>query len=88
MILNFSQVIYMIDNVYLLLGFFLIVHGSYSLYCSYKGKKTLHWELPSTTYLAEKIFGKNFDKWHNFFWGSVELVIGIIAVYAFFKRCF
>lgn len=64
-------------TIKILLSIGLILHGLYSLYASYKGKKTIHWELPSTTFLAEKILGKYFDKWHNFFWGVVEIILGI-----------
>jgi uncharacterized membrane protein YfcA len=60
-----------------IIGILLVIHGLYSLYRSYKGTKTIHWELPATTYIFEKIFGKNFDKWHNFFWGTIEVLLGI-----------
>ena len=44
------------DILLLLVGVFLVIHGVFSLHASYKGKKTLHWEMPSTTFLTEKIF--------------------------------
>lgn len=64
----------------ILISIYLIIHGLYSLYASYKNKKTIHWELPSTTYLSKKIFGDHFDKWHNFFWGIIELILGVILL--------
>lgn len=70
----------------LLISLLLFVHGLYSLYASYKGKKTIHFELPSTTYLSEKIFGKHFDRWHNFFWGVVEVILGGTLFLAFLKN--
>jgi len=56
---------------------FLIFTGSYSLYRSYKNKKSIYWEPPSGTYLSKKIFGKHFDRWHNFFWGIIFLAAGL-----------
>lgn len=67
----------------ILISTYLLIHGLYSLYASYKNKETIHWELPSTTFLSKKIFGKHFNSWHNFFWGIVELFLGIIFLYFF-----
>ena len=62
------------------LSIILIFHGIYALYASFTGKKTIFFELPNTTYLSKKIFGKNFNRWHNLFWGTIEIIIGFISV--------
>jgi len=56
---------------------YLTITGTYSLYASYKNKKSIYWELPASVYLSKKIFGKHFDRWHNFFWGIIFLAAGI-----------
>ena len=73
------------DYIDFTIGILLLIHGIYSLIASYKGKETIHWELPSTTYLSQKIFGKKFDKWHNFFWGFIEVSIGVFLIYLYFN---
>lgn len=70
----------------LIVSIFLIIHGLYSYYAVFKNKKTIHLELPVTSYLSEKILGKYFDKWHNFFWGTIELIIGIVSFIYFLKK--
>ncbi len=62
----------------ILICIYLILHGLYSLYAVYKNKKTIHFELPSTTFIPKWIFGKDFDKWHNLYWGIIELILGIV----------
>ena len=77
----------MFNNIVdVIIGVLLIVHGFYSLYSSYKGSKTKHWEMPSTTYLPKKIFGKYFDRWHNFHWGMIEIFLGGCIFYLYFLK--
>ena len=57
-------------------GFIILIHGLYSLYSSYKGRKSNFFALPSSSFLPKKIFGKHFDRIENLVWGSVELFIG------------
>ncbi|GGK49973.1 MULTISPECIES: hypothetical protein [Flavobacteriaceae] len=72
-------------TIEILISIYLILHGLYSLYAVYKNKKTIHFELPSTTYISKWIFGENFDKWHNLFWGIIELTLGIILLNFFLE---
>jgi len=65
---------------------FLTLTGLYALYLSYKNKKSIFWELPSGIYLSKKIFGKYFDRWHNFFWGTIFLVAGILIMVDLYKK--
>lgn len=37
-------------------------------------------EFYNTTFIEKKIFGKYFDRWHNFFWGTIKLISGILIV--------
>lgn len=69
----------------ILIGVFLFVRGLYSFYAIFKNKKTIHLESPSTTYLQKKIFGKSFNRWHNFFWGTTEFIVGITLLIHFLR---
>lgn len=70
--------------VKILVSIYLISTGVYSLYSFYKNKETIHWELPSTTYLPKKIFGKHFNRYHNFYWGIISLIAGIAILITLF----
>ena len=65
---------------------YLTLTGSYALYLSYNNKKSIFWELPAGVYLSKKIFGKYFNKWHNFFWGTICLTAGIIIMFDLYKK--
>jgi hypothetical protein len=71
-------------NINGIISIALLLHGLYSLYSSYKGKKTLFLESYSTTYISKKIFGKHFDRWHNFFWGIIEVILGVGLIKLFY----
>lgn len=67
-------------TVKLLIAIYLIFNGIYSLFCVIKDKKTIHWELPSTTYLEKIFLGKYFNRWHNLFWGLISIALGIFLI--------
>ncbi len=64
------------ENYRVFLGFIILIHGFYSLYSSYKGKKSNFFALPSSSFIPKKIFGKHYNRIENFVWGSMELFIG------------
>jgi hypothetical protein len=44
----------------IIFGVFLTVFGIYSIYAAIKNKKSIHFEMPSTTWLPEKNIWKTF----------------------------
>lgn len=67
----------------IIVSILLILHGIYAIYSAIKNKKTVFFQFYSDTYIAEKIFGKYFGRVNNFFWGTTELILGIIAMKIF-----
>jgi uncharacterized membrane protein HdeD (DUF308 family) len=70
--------------IFLLVGIYLVFSGLYSLYGSYKNKKSVNMEFYNTTFIEKKILGKYFDRWHNFFWGAIKLISGVLIVVNYF----
>lgn len=66
--------------VFILVGIYLIYSGLVGLSNVFRNKKTQFLEFSSTTYIERKVFGKHFNKWHNFFWGAICLISGILIL--------
>ena len=63
------------------LGIFLVAYGLYSFYGGIRGKSLKGVMAPGDTYLSRKILGKKGSNiFWNLFWGTVELVFGILLL--------
>ncbi len=71
----------MINTLKILLAIFLVVYGLYSIYSGISGKSLKGVMAPGDTYLSRKILGeKGSNIFWNLFWGTAELIAGILLI--------
>ncbi|MGQ8335904.1 hypothetical protein ACUNWD_05085 [Sunxiuqinia sp. A32] len=70
------------NNIFkIFLGIFLVVYGLYSIYGGIRGKSLRGVMAPGDTYLSRKFLGeKGSNIFWNLFWGTAELVFGILIL--------
>ena len=58
----------------------LIIHGIYSIYAGFKNKPITSLVFSDDSFIAKKIFRKNYDRVANFSLGIIHIILGILTI--------